>query len=225
MDAESKQRQRTVWQLALIAVVLVVGVLIIALPRRAEEPTDGAGQAKRTVTLSLSGEAIGPLMLSSRALSEQAGALVATATVPLAWSETQVYTVANAAFRANPALVYALDRMLLAYTGSNAIYAEPIVTQAYLPGDEVEQAYAGGYAIELSLSVPNGESMTTVPLSNQLAGAFRAWIASHAAYYGFALSGEGMLRYVGTPHAAYLFSQSVTLEEYVELVKTKTQKN
>ena len=206
-----------------IGLVLIVGLLVIVIPRSADAP-DGGEAVERMVEVSLSGAALGPLMLTESGLDADGHALVTTSTVPLGWYAGVSYAVSDEALRAEPVVALALERMLLAYTGTNATYTMPIVTGAYTVGTASNGAYAGGYTIELSLMVPSGDEMVTVPLSGPLAATFRAWLLSHAAYYGFTVTGTGTLRYVGTPHAAYLFSQSVTLFDYVALVKTKTQK-
>lgn len=224
MDAREKQRQKTIWQLIAIGLVLIVGLLIIVIPRRADEPNGNGTEGKRMVSVPLSGETLGPLMLTASALEADEVARVTADTVPLGWYAGVSYTVADASLRAQPTVALALERMLLAYTSTNASYTTPIVTGAYTVGAASDSIYAGGYTVELSLMVPSGDEMATVPLSGSLAATFRAWLVSHAAYYGFAITGTGTLRYVGTPHAAYLFSQSVSLADYVALLMTKTQK-
>ena len=224
MDASEKQRQKTIWQLVAIGLVLIIGLLIIMIPRRADEPSEDSAPGKRVVSVHLCGEALGPLMLSGVALSADDAARVTASTVPLGWYAGVGFDVADASLRAEPEAALALERMLVAYTSTNATYTTPIVTGAYTVGSASDSVYAGGYTVELSLMVPSGDEMATVPLTGPLAATFRAWLVSHAAYYGFTVTGAGTLRYVGTPHAAYLFSQSVTLEDYVALVKTKTQK-
>ncbi len=223
MEAREKQRQRTIWQLIAIGLVLIVGLLIIVIPRRADAPSGGSA-GKRTVAVSLSGEGLGQLALAGDGLSADEAARVTASTVPLGWYAGVSYAVADGSLRAEPEAALALERMLVAYTSTNATYTTPIVTGAYTVGSASDSVYAGGYTVELSLMVPSGDEMATVPLTGPLAATFRAWLVSHAAYYGFTVTGAGTLRYVGTPHAAYLFSQSVTLEDYVALVKTKTQK-
>ena len=224
MDANEKQRQKTIWQLIAIGLVLIIGLLIIVIPRRAGEPGESDAAGKRTVSVHLCGEALGPLMLSGVALSADDAARVTASTVPLGWYAGVGFDVADASLRAQEAVALALDRMLGAYTSAYASYAMPIVTGAYTVGSASDSVYAGGYAVELSLMVPSGDEMSTIPLTGPLAAAFRAWLVSHAAYYGFVMTGTGTLRYVGVPHAAYLFSQSVSLEDYVALLETKTQK-
>ncbi|MBO6019647.1 MAG: hypothetical protein J6P88_00495, partial [Clostridia bacterium] len=80
-----------------------------------------------------------------------------------------------------------------------------------------------GYALTLSLCVPQGDGMTVVPLSNPLAQSFSAWLASHAASYGFIYDSGGTLRYVGVPHALALLRSSISLHEYVSALTEKTQ--
>ncbi len=222
---ENKKRQRTLWQLGAIGVVLLLGLLIIVIPRRADAPKGGAA-GKQTVTVSLAGVrkgALVPIGAGDTQSTEEAEEAAAR-TVPLSWYAGTSYEVTSEALRAMPEVALALDGMLRAYLSANASYATPIVTAAYTVEATKDSAYRGGYSLELSLLVPSGDEMATVSLSSPLAGAFRAWLISHAAHYGFAVSGVGELRYVGTPHAAYIFHEAIDLAEYVRRVKEKSQK-
>ena len=220
---EALKRKRTVWQLGAIALVLVIGVLVIAIPRRAGGSAGGVGKGERSVSVALAGASLGPLVPSGVASAADA-AYVAAGSVPLAWQAGAGYAVASEELRAAPEVALALDAMLRDYSATNASYAIPIVTAAYTVGVSRESVYAGGYSLELGLLVPSGDEMVAAPLTGAMASAFRAWLVSHAAYYGFILSGAGQLSYVGTPHAAYIFHESIDLAAYVRLVKGKTRK-
>lgn len=49
--------------------------------------------------------------------------------------------------------------------------------------------------------------------------AYYDWFAAHSYQYGFIMTGEsGLFRYVGTPHAEYMYKKHLDLAAYVELV-------
>ena len=224
-----------IWQLTAAGVVIVAVLVAVLAPRRAgraKTPT-AAEPAVPTVTHTLSGVGRGPLALCDAAHPQSKDDSVACGMecLPATWHAASGYAVGGASIRLAPVVEMQLDRMILEYTGRNANYSVPCIVSGYR--DLAEQAAAGktpgtdpagtGYALTLSLCVPQGDGMTVVPLSNPLAQSFSAWLASHAASYGFIYDSGGALRYVGVPHAVALLRSSISLHEYVSALTEKTQ--
>ena len=224
-----------VWQLTAAGVVIVAVLIAVAVPRRSgRAKTPAAGDATvPTVTHTLTGAGRGPLALSDAAhpQSREDNLASGMACLPAGWHAASGYAIGGASIRLAPVVEMQLDRMILDYTGGNANYSVPCVTSGYR--DFSAQTAAGrtagtdpagtGYALTLSLCVPQGDGMTVVPLGNPLAQSFSAWLASHAAVYGFTYDTGGALRYVGVPHAAILLRSSLTLAEYIAALTEKTQ--
>ena len=224
-----------IWQLTAAGVVIVAVLVAVLAPKKAGRAKNqvAAEPAVPTVTHTLSGEGRGPLALCDAAHPQSREDAVACGMecLPAAWHAAAGYAVGGASIRLAPVVEMQLDRMILDYTGRNANYSVPCVTSGYR--DHAEQAAAGktpgtdpagtGYALTLSLCVPQGDGMTVVPLSNPLAQSFSAWLASHAASYGFTYDSGGALRYVGVPHALALLRSSISLREYVTALTEKTQ--
>ena len=224
-----------VWQLTAAGVVIVAVLIAVLIPRRsggAKTPT-GTEPAVPTVTHTLTGVGRGTLALCDAAHPQSREDCLAAGMecLPAGWHAASGYAIGGASIRLAPVVQMQLDRMILDYTGGNANYSVPCVTSGYR--DYTEQAAAGyaagadpagtGYALTLSLCVPQGDGMNVVPLSNPLAQSFSAWLASHAAVYGFTYDSGGALRYVGVPHAAALLRFSLTLPEYIAALTEKTQ--
>ena len=219
---QEKKRRRTLYQLSAVGVVLMLALFAILLPK-ANESARGRGEGD-TVSVTLVGEGGGALALSD-ALHPLSSAVLEGAicdAVPLERYAGTAFAVKDASVRANAELVLALCEMLRAYGAANASYTLPIVT-AGVESAETVSPLAGGYGVMLSLLVPKGDEMTPVTLENPLAAAFYAWLASNAPHYGFAVDPSGTLRYLGAPHAAYVFQNALTVSEYLTLLKGKTQ--
>ena len=224
-----------IWQLTAAGVVIVAVLIAVIVPRRAGRTKTPAGgePAVPTVTHTLSGAGRGPLALCDAAhpQSREDCAACGMECLPATWHAASGYAVGGASIRLAPVVEMQLDRMILDYTGRNANYSVPCIVSGYR--DYAEQAAAGrtpgtdpagtGYTLTLSLCVPQGDGMTVVPLSNPLAQSFSAWLASHAAVYGFTYDSGGTLRYVGVPHATALLRFSLSLSEYIASLTEKTQ--
>ena len=225
-----------IWQLAAAGVVIVAVLIAVLVPRR----TAGRGKALTketaavpTVTHSLSGVGVGPLALydASHPQSKADSVACGTGCLPAGWHAASGYAIGGASIRLFPVVEMQLDRMILDYTGGNASYSVPCIVSGYR--DFASQTAAGktpgsdpagsGYALTLSLCVPQGDGMTVVPLSNPLAQSFSAWLGSHAASYGFTYDLGGTLRYVGVPHAAAMQKSSLSLAAYIAVLTEKTQ--
>ena len=221
-----------------IVVWIAVSAVLIAvlIPRKPTgKGTKGAvtGPAVPTVTHVLTGEGRGPLSLIDAAHPQSPEDAFACGTdcLPAGWHPASGYAIGGASIRLAPLAEMQLDRMILDYTGGNASYSVPCVTSGYR--DFAAQTAAGktpgadpagsGYALTLSLCVPQGDGMTVVPLSNPLAQSFAAWLGSHAASYGFTYDLGGLLRYVGVPHAAAMQKSSLSLAAYLSVLTEKTQ--
>ena len=219
MEQEKKKR-RALYQLSAVGVVLMLAVFAILLPKANES---AKGREGDTVSVSLVGEDAGALALSDalHAVSKSTHERAICDAVPLERYAGTGFAVRDPSIRANAEVVLALSEMLDAYGAANASYTLPIVT-AGVESAETISPLAGGYGVILSLLVPKGDDMTPVTLENPLAAAFYAWLASNAPHYGFTVDPSGMLRYLGTPHAAYVFESALTLEQYVTLLKERT---
>ena len=225
-----------IWQLTAAGVVIVAVLVAVFVPRRtagkAKIPVGGETVVP-TVTHTLSGEGVGPLALcdASHPQSKADSVACGTGCLPAGWHAASGYAIGGASIRLFPAVEMQLDRMILDYTGGNASYSVPCIVSGYR--DFAAQTAAGktpgtdpagtGYVLTLSLCVPQGDGMTVVPLSNPLAQSFSAWLASHAASYGFTYDFGGSLRYVGVPHAAAMLRSSLSLAAYVSFLTEKTQ--
>ena len=224
-----------IWQLTAAGVVIVAVLVAVLAPKkagRAKNPAP-AEPAVPTVTHTLSGEGRGPLALCDAAHPQSREDSVACGMecLPAAWHAAAGYAVGGASIRLAPVVEMQLDRMILDYTGGNASYSVPCVTSGYR--DFALQSSLGiapgtdpagtGYLLSLSLCVPQGDGMTVVPLSNPLAQSFSAWLASHAASYGFTYDSGGSLRYVGLPHAFVMLRSSLSLSAYISALTEKTQ--
>lgn len=223
MEQEKKTRG-ALYLLSAIGVITMLAIFAILLP--------GANASARkreegdTKAVFLIGEDSGPLALSDALHAVSGDALeraVCSAVLLEKYAGTS-FSVGAPSVRANAEVVLALSEMLRAYAAANASYTLPIVT-AGVESAEAISPLAGGYGVMLSLLVPKGDEMTAVTLENPLAAAFYAWLASNAPHYGFAVDPSGMLRYLGTPHAAYLFQNGMTLSEYLTQIKEKTAEN
>lgn len=220
MEQEKKKRLM-LYQLSGVGVVLILAIFAILLPKANES---AKGRESDTVAVYLVGEDRGALALSDalHAISGSTHKEAICDAVPLERYAEGSFAVADPSVRANAEVVLALSEMLSTYGAANASYTLPIVT-AGVESAETISPLAGGYGVMLSLLVPKGDEMTPVTLENPLAAAFYAWLASNAPHYGFTVDPSGMLRYLGAPHAAYLFQNGMTLSEYVTLVQEKTQ--
>jgi len=75
---------------------------------------------------------------------------------------------------------------------------------------------ATGLLIELNVYTDEG-TFSIDHVSKR--AAYYDWFAAHAYRYGFIMTGEsGLFRYVGTPHAEYMYKKHLDLAAYVELV-------
>lgn len=225
-----------IWQLTAAGVALLAVLIAIVVPRRTagdkKTPT-GTEPTVPTVTHTLTGVGRGALALSDAAHPQSREDCIACGMecLPAGWHAASGYAIGGASLRLAPVVQMQLDRMILDYTGGNANYSVPCVVSGYR--DFAEQTAAGktagtdpagtGYALTLSLCVPQGDGMAVVPLSNPLAQSFSAWLASHAASYGFTYDSGGALRYVGIPHATALLRSSLSLSAYIEALTEKTQ--
>lgn len=225
-----------IWQLTAAGVVIVAVLVAVFVPRRPAGKTKtpvGGETVVPTVTHTLSGEGVGPLALcdANHPQSKADSVACGTGCLPAGWHPASGYAIGGASIRLFPAVEMQLDRMILDYTGGNASYSVPCIVSGYR--DFAAQTAAGktpgtdpagtGYVLTLSLCVPQGDGMTVVPLSNPLAQSFSAWLASHAASYGFTYDFGGSLRYVGIPHAAAMLRSSLSLAAYVSVLTEKTQ--
>lgn len=225
-----------IWQLAAAGAVIVAVLIAVLVPRRSSDKKIG-GQGNEpvvpTVTHTLTGEGRGSLALSDAVhpQSREDCLFVGMECLPAGWHAASGYAIGGASIRLAPVVLMQLDRMILDYTGGNANYSVPCVTSGYR--DFSAQSAGGktpgcdpagtGYALTLSLCVPQGDGMTVVPLTNPLAQSFSAWLASHAALYGFTYDTGGALRYVGVPHAFVMLRSSLSLSAYVSALTEKTQ--
>lgn len=231
MEAQPKKRPNAAaYQLIAAILVTVITLFAILIPRKAKEGAGGT-VVPETETVSLADSGRGALAEISAAnpQTKEDAAAVGSECVPLDWHTSGAYEVSCTGLRLHSLAQLQLERLLTVYSSTNATYSVPTVSGAYLGWEEQGEnagsdPRGGGMIVILSLRVPSGDTLTEVPLTSPLAQSFSAWLASHAAAYGFTLTDAGTLRFVGIPHAAYLFSQSVTLSGYLALVKTKTQK-
>ena len=225
-----------IWQLAAAGAVIVAVLFAVLVPRRTAGRggnSPGETAVVPTVTHTLSGVGVGPLALydANHPQSAADSVVCGTGCLPAGWHAASGYAIGGASIRLFPVVEMQLDRMILDYTGGNASYSVPCVTSGYR--DFAAQTAAGktpgadpagsGYALTLSLCVPQGDGMTVVPLSNPLAQSFAAWLGSHAASYGFTYDLGGLLRYVGVPHAAAMQKSSLSLAAYLSVLTEKTQ--
>lgn len=235
-DWKSRILNNPVWQLTAAGLVIVAVLIAVLIPRKPTgKGTKGAvsGPAVPTVTHVLTGEGRGPLSLIDAAHPQSPEDAFACGTdcLPAGWHPASGYAIGGASIRLAPLAEMQLDRMILDYTGGNASYSVPCVTSGYR--DFALQSSLGitpgtdpagtGYLLSLSLCVPQGDGMTVVPLSNPLAQSFSAWLASHAASYGFTYDSGGSLRYVGLPHAFVMLRSSLSLSAYISALTEKTQ--
>ena len=223
MDKEKKER-RTLYQLSAVGVVIMLAIFAILLPK-ANENAKIKGEAD-TREVVLHGEDKGALSLTDALHPITADSLESAVcdSVSLSRYAGEYFAVKDASVRANAEVVLALSAMLRDYGAANASYTLPIVTEGVESASEISPL-AGGYGVMLSLLVPKGDEMTPVTLENPLAAAFYAWLASNASHYGFSIDPSGLLRYLGIPHAAYLFQNAMTLSEYLTLISEKTAEN
>jgi hypothetical protein len=218
-----KKRRGIIYQLLAAALILVLTIVTVCLPRKGRAPSDA--EIPDTVSVLLSGLGQGTLALvdSEHPLSPADRAAFGMQSIPAAWYGTKHFD-AHDGVTASPLALIQLERMLEEYAKGNATYSVPVLTEGYLAGEEGAADPRGtGTVLHLCLRVPNGDAMSEVPLSSPPALSFAAWLTSHAASYGFTFTDTGTLRFIGTPHAAYLFSRSVTLESYLEMLTSKTQ--
>ena len=235
-DWKSRILNNPVWQLTAAGLVIVAVLIAVLIPKRsAGKNTKGAKTEPSvpTVTHTLSGVGRGPLSLVDAAHPQSREDAVSCGVdcLPAGWHPASGYAIGGSSIRLAPVVEMQLDRMILDYTGGNASYSVPCVTSGYR--DFALQSSLGftpgtdpagtGYALTLSLCVPQGDGMTVVPLSNPLAQSFSAWLASHAASYGFTYDSGGSLRYVGVPHAFVMLRSSLSLSAYISAVTEKTQ--
>ena len=223
MDQEKKER-RALYQLSAIGLVIMLAIFALLLPKANE--TAKLKDEVDTKAVVLHGEDAGGLALSD-ALHPISGKTLEKAictSIPLSSYAGEYFAVKDASVRANAELVLALCAMLRDYGSANASYTLPIVT-AGVESAEAISPLAGGFGVTLSLLVPKGDEMTPVTLENPLAAAFYAWLASNASHYGFSIDPSGTLRYLGIPHAVYLFQNAMTLSEYLTLISEKTAEN
>lgn len=224
-----------IWQLTAAGIAIVAVLVAVILPRRAATGREetGGSEGAPTLTHRLTGVGRGPLALcdEDHLQSEEDSAECGMACLPVGWHPASGYAIGGESVRLSPVVSMQLDRMILDYTETNASYSIPCVVSGYR--DLSEQRAAGrtpgadpagtGCALTLSLCVPQGDGMAVVPLSNPLAQSFSAWLASHAASYGFTYDSGGLLRYVGVPHAAAMFRSSQSLSAYVSALTGKLQ--
>ena len=224
-----------IWQLTAAGAALIAVLIAVVAPRRTAGKTTPTNRETTvpTVTHTLTGEGRGPLALCDASHTQSREDCIAAGMecLPAGWHAASGYAIGGESIRLHPLVLMQLDRMILDYTRGNANYSVPCVTSGYR--DYTMQTAAGraagtdpagtGYALTLSLCVPQGDGMTVVPLANPLAQSFSAWLTSHAAAYGFTFDAGGSLRYVGVPHATALFRSSQSLSEYVAALTEKSQ--
>ena len=235
-DWKNRILNNPIWQLTAAGLVIVAVLIAVLIPKKTagkNAAKAGTEPSEPTVTHTLSGVGRGPLSLvdASHPQSREDGNACGTDCIPAGWHAASGYAIGGASIRLAPLVLMQLDRMILDYTGGNASYSVPCVTSGYR--DLATQTAFGiapgtdpagtGYALTLSLCVPQGDGMTVVPLSNPLAQSFSAWLASHAASYGFTYDSGGALRYVGIPHAFVMLRSSLSLSAYIAAVTEKTQ--
>ncbi len=206
----------TVLQLAAVGVVLLLAILALVIPR-AESTPRGSGVKHR-----LSGAADGPLALVDA--RHPATAPRRAEMLPLLPLAEESFALFDESCAAMPEAALSLSLMLRDYARAGASYHMPIVTSAYLPGLSASDPAAGGYRLRLALLVPSGDTMREVSMTSSLAASTSAWLTAHAAYYGFLYDGQGGLAYLGTPHAAYLSREGISLADYLAQLETKTSK-
>lgn len=74
----------------------------------------------------------------------------------------------------------------------------------------------------LELNVYTGEGSFSLEHTSKKKEYFD-WFATNCAHYGFIMTGEsGYFRYVGTLHAEYMYENSLTLSEYLDMLKGYT---
>ena len=235
-DWKNRILNNPIWQLTAAGLAIVAVLIAVLIPRKAtgkNAARAGSEPTVPTVTHTLSGAGRGSLSLVDAAhpQSREDATACGVDCLPAGWHAASGYAIGGASIRLAPLVLMQLDRMILDYTGGNANYSVPCVTSGYR--DFATQSALGitpgtdpagtGYALTLSLCVPQGDGMTVVPLSNPLAQSFSAWLASHAASYGFTYDSGGALRYVGVPHAFVMLRSSLSLSAYVSALTEKTQ--
>lgn len=123
------------------------------------------------------------------------------------------YYSVNTNSSATTATQNALDTMMMDYYVANNNDDNLIVNKAYGSGG----IYDSGLVIELLYL--NGSQRSDISSETHV------WIYTHAHEYGFVnvpSVGANVFRYVGKAHATYMKEKSIaTVEEYVELLKTK----
>ena len=209
-------------------------------------------EEKKMLTFSETDKCRGDLILVNADHAYNFDANASFSPVRIVDAQQYDYPVSNEDFRLSPDIMHALDQMIkdcdeamgTTYTSVSSAWRSKEYQQsvwdemAELYGEDYAEQYVAvpgysehhtGLALDLGIIYDDGSEGTFSESENAV------WMAEHSYLYGFirryaenktditGISNEAWhFRYVGVPHAAYMYQNDLCLEEYLQKLRADT---